>query len=189
MAAVCRGNLGDHPILDGAGRDDRGPLDVPGDPSRFESSADSEYRFTGAFWFVAGPIMWSTVPDIEENGARLRAVCGTVFLGGLARLLSCEPPAARIRYSSPRSGWNCSVCQPWWPGRRWSNPIQGLSAPVMTIGIAEPSLTRFWSLVGPGGYTPSGGLYADRVWDDRRPVEASCAAAPSDARQRRGRCR
>lgn len=76
------------PFLTGLAAMIAGPSTLPGDPSRFESSADSEYRFTGAFWFVAGPIMWSTVPDIEENGARLRAVCGTVFLGGLARLLS-----------------------------------------------------------------------------------------------------
>jgi hypothetical protein len=76
------------PFLSGLAGMIAGPATLPGDASRFESSADSEYRFTGAFWFVAGPIMWSTVPNIEENGARFRAVCGTVFLGGLARLLS-----------------------------------------------------------------------------------------------------
>ena len=59
---------------------------MPGDTSRFEASADSEYRFTGTFWFAAGPALWSTLPGIEENGARFRAVSGTVFLGGLVWL-------------------------------------------------------------------------------------------------------
>jgi Domain of unknown function (DUF4345) len=82
------GTLAIIPFLSGLAGMIAGPATLPGDASRFESSADTEYRFTCAFWFVAGPIMWSTVPDIEENGARLRAVCGAVFLGGLARLLS-----------------------------------------------------------------------------------------------------
>ena len=76
------------PFLTGLAAMIVGPSTLPGDSSRFESSADSEYRFASTFWFVAGPLMWSTVPGIEQNGARLRAVCGTVFLGGLARLLS-----------------------------------------------------------------------------------------------------
>jgi Domain of unknown function (DUF4345) len=76
------------PFLSGLAGMIAGPATLPGDTSRFQSSADSEYRFTAAFWFVAGPIMWSTVPGIEGNGARLRAVCGAVFLGGVARLLS-----------------------------------------------------------------------------------------------------
>lgn len=65
-----------------------GPSALPGERGRLDASADSEYRFTNAFWFVVGPIIWSTVPDIEENGARLRAVSAAVFLGGVARLLS-----------------------------------------------------------------------------------------------------
>jgi Domain of unknown function (DUF4345) len=76
------------PVLTGLAAMIAGPSTLPGDTSRFESSADSEYRFASTFWFVAGPVMWSTVPGIEKNGARFRAVCATVFLGGLARLLS-----------------------------------------------------------------------------------------------------
>lgn len=82
------GALAAIPVLTGLAAMIGGPSTLPGDTSRFESSADSEYRFTGAFWFVAGPALWTTLPGIEENGARLRAVSGTVFLGGLARLLS-----------------------------------------------------------------------------------------------------
>lgn len=76
------------PVLSGLAGMVAGPSTLPGDTSRFESSADSEYRFASTFWFAAGPAMWSTLPGIEQNGARFRAVCGTVFLGGLARLMS-----------------------------------------------------------------------------------------------------
>ena len=82
------GVLATIPALTGLAAMIGGPSTLPGDASRFEPSADSEYRFTGAFWFAAGPALWSTLPGIEENGARFRAVSGTVFLGGLARLLS-----------------------------------------------------------------------------------------------------
>ena len=91
-----------------------GPSTLPGDHSRLESTADSEYRFTNAFWFATAPVMWSALPDIENRGERLRAVSGVVFLGGLARLqIMASPPVARIRYSSPRSGSNSSACRCW----------------------------------------------------------------------------
>lgn len=61
---------------------------MPGDHSRLEATADSEYRFTNAFWFATAPVLWSALPDIENRGERLRAVSAVVFLGGLARLLS-----------------------------------------------------------------------------------------------------
>jgi hypothetical protein len=82
------GTLALIPFLSGLAGMIAGPSTLPGDSSRLESSADSEYRFTSAFWFATAPALWSAVPNIEKNGARLRAVCGVVFLGGLARLLS-----------------------------------------------------------------------------------------------------
>jgi Domain of unknown function (DUF4345) len=85
---VVLGILAAIPFLTGLAGMIAGPSTLPGDSSRFESSADSEYRFASTFWFVAGPLVWSTVPGIEKNGARLRAVAATVFLGGLVRLLS-----------------------------------------------------------------------------------------------------
>jgi len=61
---------------------------LPGDRSRVEPSLDNEYRYTHAIWFAAAPAIWSTPPRVERQGAVLRAVTGTVFLGGLARSLS-----------------------------------------------------------------------------------------------------
>ncbi|MCW2649103.1 MAG: hypothetical protein JWR32_79 [Mycobacterium sp.] len=76
------------PFLSGLAGMVVGPSTLPGDHSRLESSADSEYRFTNAFWFATAPVLWTLVPHIEKHGRGLRAVCGVVFLGGLARLMS-----------------------------------------------------------------------------------------------------
>lgn len=65
-----------------------GPSTIPQDNSRVESSLDSEYRFTNAFWFATAPIIWSTLPKIERRNVLLRATLGTVFVGGIARVLS-----------------------------------------------------------------------------------------------------
>jgi hypothetical protein len=85
---VVAGVLALIPFLSGAAGMLVGASTLPGDRSRLEASADSEYRFTNAFWFASAPVLWSAVGDIEKRGARLRAVCAVVFLGGLARLLS-----------------------------------------------------------------------------------------------------
>jgi hypothetical protein len=76
------------PFLSGLAAIIAGPSTLPGDNSRLEPTADSEYRFASTFWFAVAPVIWSTVPHIERQGPRLRAVCGVVFLGGLARLAS-----------------------------------------------------------------------------------------------------
>jgi len=65
-----------------------GPSTIPQDGSTVEASLDSEYRFANAFWFAAAPIIWSTLPKVEQRGGVLRATLGTVILGGVARVLS-----------------------------------------------------------------------------------------------------
>lgn len=85
---IVAATLGVIPFLSGLAGMIAGPSALPGDSSRLESSADSEYRFTNAFWFATAPVLWSALPDIEKQGARFRAVCSVVFLGGLARLMS-----------------------------------------------------------------------------------------------------
>lgn len=82
------GTLALIPFLSGLAGMIGGPSTLPGDHSRLEATADSEYRFTNAFWFATAPVLWSALPDIENRGERLRAVSAVVFLGGLARLLS-----------------------------------------------------------------------------------------------------
>jgi hypothetical protein len=65
-----------------------GPSVLIGDHSRVDASLDSEYRFTNAFWLATAPVIWSTLPRIEQRTGLLRAALGTVFVGGVARLLS-----------------------------------------------------------------------------------------------------
>jgi hypothetical protein len=65
-----------------------GTKKLPGDSSQVTPTLDSEYRFVNAFWLSTAPIIWSTLPQIEEDSTTLRLVMGTVFIGGLARLVS-----------------------------------------------------------------------------------------------------
>jgi hypothetical protein len=65
-----------------------GPRNIPGNQIEVDASFESEYRFVHAFWFAAAPVIWSSLPRIEEDPAALSAVMGTVVLGGLARILA-----------------------------------------------------------------------------------------------------
>ncbi len=65
-----------------------GPRSVPGNRIEVDASFDSEYRFVHAFWFATAPVIWSTLPRIEQDPAALNAALATVVLGGLARVLS-----------------------------------------------------------------------------------------------------
>jgi Domain of unknown function (DUF4345) len=65
-----------------------GATSLPGDNSRLEASADSEFRFVNAFWFATAPIIWSAIPRIEQRTGLLRRLAAVVFIGGVARLVS-----------------------------------------------------------------------------------------------------
>lgn len=51
-------------------------------------NVDSQYRFFASIWLTLGAVLLWIVPRPEQAVGPLRAVCGAVFLGGLARLLS-----------------------------------------------------------------------------------------------------
>jgi hypothetical protein len=74
-----------------------GPATLPGDNSRFESSADSEYRFASTFWFATAPILWSAVPNIEKRRGRFRTVCGVRRPGAAVVLASLRQPTSAVR--------------------------------------------------------------------------------------------
>ena len=65
-----------------------GPRSIPGNRIAVDASFDSEWRFVHAFWFAVAPVIWSTVPRVEEDPVAFRAVMATVMFGGLARLRS-----------------------------------------------------------------------------------------------------
>jgi uncharacterized protein DUF4345 len=85
---VTLGVLGAIPVASGLAGMLVGPTALPGDDSRVGASLDSEYRFANAFWFAAGPVLWSLLPSIERESTAFRLVGATTFVGGLARLIS-----------------------------------------------------------------------------------------------------
>jgi hypothetical protein len=60
----------------------------PFDQDDVTATLDGEFRFTNAFWFAAGLVVFKAIPRVERPTGMLRAALGTVFLGGLARLLA-----------------------------------------------------------------------------------------------------
>lgn len=85
---IALGALAGVPFASGLAGMLLGPSALPDDGSQVGATLDSEYRFVNAFWFAAAPLIWSTLPRVERAGTVLRLTSGTVFVGGLARLLS-----------------------------------------------------------------------------------------------------
>ena len=59
-----------------------------------DPNVDSEHRFLAAWWTALGPVLWSTVPRIEERERVVRAVAATTFVGGVARLVAARQVGA-----------------------------------------------------------------------------------------------
>ena len=85
---IVLGTLAAIPFASGLAGMVAGPRALPGRNGPVTANLESEYRYTHAMWFAAAPVIWSAVPRIERETAVVRAVSGTVFLGGLARLLA-----------------------------------------------------------------------------------------------------
>jgi hypothetical protein len=63
----------------------RGTAAIPaGAPTA--ASNDSVLRFYAVWWAAQGPAAWSLARDPGLDEGRLRALCATTFLGGLARV-------------------------------------------------------------------------------------------------------
>jgi hypothetical protein len=84
---VCLGVLAAVPLSSGLWGMLAGPAGLPGG-QHTTATVDSEYRFTNAFWFVAGCVVCWAIPQVERATAVLRVVLGAAFVGGLARLLA-----------------------------------------------------------------------------------------------------
>ncbi|MFF5205668.1 DUF4345 domain-containing protein [Streptosporangium sp. NPDC000396] len=66
-----------------------GPAALPDHAqTQVNATLDSNYRFFAGVWFALGIVMLTLARRVEHSGPALRAVCGAVFLGGLARVLS-----------------------------------------------------------------------------------------------------
>jgi hypothetical protein len=53
-----------------------------------DATLDSEYRVTNAFFLAAAPVIWASIPKIEQTTTPVRIVAAAGFVGGVGRLLS-----------------------------------------------------------------------------------------------------
>ena len=67
----------------------RGTAAVPGGAPTAASN-DSVLRFCATWWAAQGPAAWRLARDPALDEGRLRSVCVTLFLGGLARLAAAR---------------------------------------------------------------------------------------------------
>ena len=65
----------------------RGAAGTPGKAIGVSSTIDGELRYANVFKTVSGPVILSQLGEVEDSRV-LTAALGTVFVGGLARLLS-----------------------------------------------------------------------------------------------------
>lgn len=77
----------------------RGTASIPGAPTA--ASTDSVLRFYAVWWAAQGPAAWHLARDPDLDQGRLRAVCVTTFLGGLARIAAWRAGGDPTRCSKP----------------------------------------------------------------------------------------
>ena len=49
---------------------------------------DSHYRYITGYYISLSLIAWWIIPQIEKHTTILRIICGSIFMGGIGRLLS-----------------------------------------------------------------------------------------------------
>ena len=64
-----------------------GPRVLPGGEHHVSATLEGEYRFTAVFWLAAAPLIWSRLPDIEQDTTTLPLLMATLFAGGIARMI------------------------------------------------------------------------------------------------------
>ncbi len=75
------------PVASASGEIVRGPQGVPGGSPDVTPTVDSAFRYANVFKFATGLVIWTQLPRVERSSA-LTFALSTVFIGGLARLLS-----------------------------------------------------------------------------------------------------
>jgi hypothetical protein len=86
---IALGVLSAIPALSGGAGLLLGHRALPGPrTSVVEATLDSEYRVTNAFFLAAAPVVWASIPKVEEAATPLRVVAAAGFVGGIGRVLS-----------------------------------------------------------------------------------------------------
>ena len=84
------GALAAIPLASGLGGALLGPASLPGNTGPLAPDVESEYRYTHAMYAAAAPLIWSTIPRVERQGALVRGIAGALFVGGAIRLLAWQ---------------------------------------------------------------------------------------------------
>ncbi|MGY1755184.1 DUF4345 family protein [Blastococcus sp. SYSU D01042] len=85
---ITLGALAAIPLASGLAGALLGPASLPGAGGPASAEVESEYRYAHAVYAAAAPLIWSTLPRVEQQGPLLRGVSGALLLGGAARLLA-----------------------------------------------------------------------------------------------------
>ncbi len=85
---ITLGALAAIPFASGLAGAVLGTAALPGTRVAVPPEVDSQYRYTSAVYAAVGPVIWSALPRVEREAPLLRAVSGTLFLGGAARVLA-----------------------------------------------------------------------------------------------------
>lgn len=85
---ITLGTLAAIPFTSGLTGMLQGPAALPGTNPPVSPTVEGQYRYTHAIYLAVAPVLWSAVPRVERQGTLLRAVAGTLFLGGAARVLA-----------------------------------------------------------------------------------------------------
>lgn len=85
---IALGALSAIPALFGGASVLFGARTVPGAPRSVDPSVDSEYRVANAFFLAAAPVVWASIPKVEQAATPLRVVAAAGFLAGVGRVLS-----------------------------------------------------------------------------------------------------
>lgn len=85
---VTLGVLSGIPLASGLAGVLVGPGTLPGGENQVTATLDGEYRFVNVFWLAVAPLIWSQLPKVERDSPVLPLVMGTVFAGGVARVVS-----------------------------------------------------------------------------------------------------
>ena len=59
---------------------------MPGD--EVPAAIDNQFRYLSAIYLLVTLLLWWIIPHVEQHALILTFVCGVIFIGGLARLVS-----------------------------------------------------------------------------------------------------
>lgn len=54
----------------------------------YPEALDNQFRYLSAIYLLVTLLLWWAIPNVEKHGTLLTFICGAIFFGGIARLVS-----------------------------------------------------------------------------------------------------